>query len=266
MYIEYVFLISVLLSYFTISLALKALNEKSSLKPVCVIFTSIVWSLVIIWAIKITNMLVIFGLTFVVNVLICFKVEKIKNFFVSFVIYLLSNFLFFGTVFLAKQMWNLSDIFVIVLTAGLYIVLSFVCSVLNKKRIVKNFLLEVTIIDGENCTTEDAYYDSGNLLYDPITHDPICLISTKAFANLYELDPLSIFLKSYDVSKLKNNHYIQINSVTNKGKILVFNVDQVVVHGQGQDIVFENACVGLSMTEFEKAMKSSVLLHSSQLI
>ena len=266
MYVEYIFAISFLLNYFIVSLWLKAINEKSQLKLFCVSFTSVICSLIVVLKVLSISAFVILILTFLVNVLLCLKTPKPKDFFVSFVVYFLSNFLFLGSAFLVKNFWGLSDVIVVIFASVLYVTISFAYIIINQKRVIKNFLLEVTLVDGENFTREDAYYDSGNLLYDPITHDPICLISPGAFSSLYDVDPLSILLKNYDITKLKNNHYVEINSVSSKGKILVFNVEKVIVHAKNQDLVFENACVGLSMTGFEKAMKSSVLLHSSQLI
>ena len=72
-------------------------------------------------------------------------------------------------------------------------------------------------------------------------------------------------MSKIDEKGLKNGHYINVNSAVKGGKMLVFSVEKMIIKNGEIEKSYENVCLGLSFSGFDKAMHSAVLLHSSQM-
>jgi len=176
--------------------------------------------------------------------------------------------MFGGSVEMLRQLIKEVSILIVLMSTFLVYILSILTiKFLSRKKILDSFSANVTIILGEKKIEEKGYFDSGNLLYDPITSKPICLITQKVFQKLYDENLVTVFLKKLDTNKLKNGHYININTALKGGKMLVFDIDRLLVKSQTYgEKVFNDISLGLSFSGFEKAMHAAVLLHSSQTI
>lgn len=266
MYIEYILIENFIIDYFILSCTAKLLKIKKSaicfgsligclIAVLCPLFNLSIWSSLLI---KIFSS---FLLT-----LICFYDKRIRQLFLNYIVFLLMTFVFGGAIEGLKQLIGSVNLEIVLLASFiLFIVLKVIIKLLNKKRVVDNFSAEVCIVDGDKRVEERGYYDSGNLLYDPITSQPICLITHEVFCKLYGGDIVNIFLNKIDEKKLKNGHYINVNSAVKNGKMLVFSVDEIIVRDEYEEKKYKNICLGLTFSNFEKAMHSEVLLHSSQL-
>jgi len=256
MYFEYALIEELVINYFVIFSVGKIINDKSKIKYLgvgCLTLISLIIPLFnfVIWQKLLLETLMLFIIS-----IICFKA---KNFLLPFLLLCFVDFIFMSIEYFIEWMWLR-----LLVSTIIYLVWGLIYKVLSKKKTMKNFLTSVSIIDKGVEVETKGYYDSGNLLYDPITQQPICLISYEIFSELYDIDLMKIFTKKIEVDRLKNSHYIDVNSAVGNGKMLVFNVEEIVIHNREEDIVFENQCVGLSM-KFEKPMNSKVLLHSSHI-
>ena len=158
---------------------------------------------------------------------------------------------------------NLIGSFPLFIVALVGVVIYWICAIINKivfrQERRKGFVYKVKIKDKDVLLEEEGYLDSGNVLYDGISNKPIILINFDVFHRIYSQISLSKFLtKDYNLSSIKNGHYIKINTVGKGTTMLVFSVDEVVV---GDDKSFSNAMLGLSFSGFDKSFGKSILLH-----
>lgn len=266
MYIEYVFLENFIVDFFIISCTAKVLNEKSSLYILGALLGSIVAVLCPLFTLDVLTSLVIKIFTSLMVCCLCFKMKSFKRGIFSYLIFMMTTFIFGGATELLKQSFGQLTILMVLISGfSVFVLLKTIIKFLNRKRVVDSFSTKVVIIDGSKKIEEVGYYDTGNLLYDPITSKPICLITHEVFSRLYGGDLVSLFLKKVDEKSLKNGHYISINSAVKSGEILVFCVDKLIIFDGNEEREFNDACLGLSFSGFEKAMHSKVLLHSSQI-
>ena len=115
--------------------------------------------------------------------------------------------------------------------------------------------------DGDKIVYEEGYLDSGNVLYDSITKKPIILITFDVFNKLYQnINYINALTKNFDKSKVKDGHFIKINSITSGTSILVFTVDEIVLNSEKS---FKDVAVGLSFSEFDKSFGKKILLNSA---
>lgn len=265
MYIEYVIVENFIINFFIISCTQKILKEKSKLTLLGLFLGTAISVLYPLFNLTLWTNLLIKITTSILITSLCFKIKTLKSFALSYLLFLGVTFMFGGSVEMLKQLLGSATI-LIVLSSGfaVYILSIFVIKVLNRKKILDSFSARVTIVCGEKIIEEKGYFDSGNLLYDPITSKPICLITQKVFQKIYDENLLAIFLKKIDIKKLKNGHYIKINTAFKGGEMLIFDIDRLLVKSSYGEKKFDNISLGLSFSEFEKAMHAAVLLHSSQ--
>lgn len=266
MYIEYILIENFIIDYFILSCTGRLLKERgrfvwlgsllgSVIAVLCPLFNLTIWSSLII---KIFSSLLL--------TVVCFYNKSIKRLLLNYIIFLMMTFVFGGAVEGMKQLIGSVTLEIaLAVSFVVFIVMKLVIKAMHRKKVIDSFSARVCIIDGDKKIEEQGYFDSGNLLYDPITSHPICLITHEVFCKLYGGDIINIFLNKIDEKKLKNGHYIDVNSAVRKGKMLVFSVDEIVIKSDNEEKKFENVCLGLTYSSFEKAMHSAILLHSSQL-
>lgn len=261
--IEYVLIENFIINFFIFTCSAALLHEKIKLK----VFASLVAAgLALVfplfnlswWASLIIKVFMGAGL-----VSLCFSFKNLKQFFVDYATFMGFTFLFGGGVFALQQVVGELSLLAIIGTCfAVFLVACGVIKYILKKRVVDNFRTSVKIIDGEKSIEETGYFDSGNLLYDPISSQPIVLITFDVFAKLYGEGAMGMFFKKFDEKSLKCGHYISAKCAAGGGKMLVFRVDKLLI-GDKQ-LEFDRPFLGVSMSGFEKAMHSGVLLHSSQ--
>ena len=268
MYIEYVLIENLLINYFITTCSQKILKNKSKLSFLGIILATTITILCPIFNLNVYSSIAIKILTSLLLTLLCFKCKKIKSFLLSYSIFLGTTFMFGGSVeFLKQVLGEVTIMAILFATFLLFILSSIIIKILNRRKIIESFTTDVIIIFGEKKVKEKGYIDTGNILYDPITSKPICLISQKVFEKLYsQSDLISLFIKKIDTKKLKNGHYIDVNSAVKGGKMLIFDVDEMIIKSSTNEKVFKDFSFGLSFSGFEKGLHSGVLLHSSQAI
>ncbi len=195
----------------------------------------------------------------IVSICISFKFKKIKKFAILFSTYFISAFLYGGACYFFESYFGITSLIVILaIVVTLFVIVRFVIKRINRKRAVEKFCYEVTLVSDGRETKWKAFLDSGNLLFDPLTNKPVTLINFKVFSSLFVNIELEDILRKSD--KLKNlnlAHYINFNTLGKGSKILVFQVDSLMV---GEKVV-EKATLGLCFQNFKEAFDSDIILN-----
>lgn len=194
---------------------------------------------------------------------ICFDVKPIKNFVVAYSVFLGFTFLFGGACLAIENAFGqLPLLGVLAIVTAVYLFAKAILRHQNKIKRIKKFTFKVRIQSDKYQVEDEGFLDSGNLLYDPVTKQPIILINFDIFSKLQpSINYLSAYCKKIDMKKLKNGHYVKINTVASGTSILVFTVDKVQIFEGQQKKDYSNMAVGLTFSGFEKSIGKNILLH-----
>lgn len=114
----------------------------------------------------------------------------------------------------------------------------------NIKR-QKKFEYKITIKYGDNASNCIAYLDSGNTLMDN-SGLPVVIIDYKTFLHLTNINFFDFVGGNF---ALKNSHYIEYGTVGKRGKMLVFEPDEMLVDGEKKQC-FLGLSVGANFGEY----------------
>ena len=130
----------------------------------------------------------------------------------------------------------------------------------NRKKSIENFCFDVLIVIGERSCACKGFLDSGNLFFDPVTEKPVTLVNLKVFEKLFaDIKICDILMRSEKLKTLKFAHFVSFNTLGKGDKILVFQVDKMVVEKR----VFEKSLLGLSLKDFENTFGTDIILHNN---
>ena len=176
--------------------------------------------------------------------------SELKHYFLCFLVFMVYTFLLAGiteglinlfspTVFAKDTEWlpfwiSLSALLMLV---GIRMSLKFI---LKARSISKNsFRVEVSI--SKRIYRVNAYYDTGNRLYEPKTMTPIVMLSPKYFNNV------------------KTTQQIKVSTVSGFETLKAMPLDYIKIYNDGRINKIENIVGALSKTEFNGYQ---MLLHS----
>lgn len=196
-------------------------------------------------------------------VIICisFKFKSFKKFLKLFFCYFLISFAYGGAVYffegLFGQKFMILTLLIVTLT---YFVFKIVVSKIKRKNDIENFCKNIKIENDGKIFDCKAFLDSGNLLTDPVTKSPVCLINFNMFSKLFDqLKIEDVLTKSQKLKDIKLAHYINFSTLNNTNKIFVFQVDQINVG----DKVFERPILGLCFQNFNQSFGTDIILHNN---
>ena len=194
----------------------------------------------------------------------CFNLKPIKDFILMAITLFCITFLFGGACYAVQSKFGpLPLLAVCLICTAVYIFTRVIIWHHLRVKRLSAFVFEVEIDANGQRVCEQGYLDSGNVLYDPIVKKPIVLITYDVFAKIYkDVSLVSIMLKNVPLSKLEKGHYVKINSVSSGTAILVFSAQKLIVSAEGKRKEYDDVCLGLSMSGFEKSLGKNVLLHS----
>ena len=201
-----------------------------------------------------------FGL-FCIAVCLSFKFRTFKKFLQIYLCYFISACIYGGAVYFFERLIGQNFVMlVLVFVVILFVVLKFLIKRLYKKRAINNFCFDAEIVCNGKILKCKAFLDSGNLLVDPVTNQPVCLINFKMFSRLFEKVELEdILRKNINQNELKLAHYINLSTLNNTDKILVFQVDRLLLNNK----TYENQILGLTFQSFEGAFGTDMILHNN---
>ena len=187
--------------------------------------------------------LILFSLISILT-LFSFDYKNIKNFILNYSLILLSTFCLGGACLALQSAVGTFPIFIVaILGIFLFAVLSIITKSLRRKGNLQKFTFKLTLRDGEKVVEEEGYLDSGNVLYDTMTNNPIVLINFQVFKKFYDnVDYFNARMQKINSSSIKNAHYIKINGIGSGTSMLVFTIDELRL----EDKFFKNVSLGLS--------------------
>ncbi len=254
-YIEYVIIDNLVIDYILLMASLKTWGIKYS--KIKVILSAVIGA---IFAVFMPFFNIDSALLFIIKILlgefmvfIAGSYKTITAFFKTFIIFLIYTFalgggmiavcFMLGADFSTKH--GLSALSTITkLPIGLTIllsiigvkVISFAISGAKYKKALENYEREISITDGKSTVKLRAIFDTGNTLKDEKTGKPVSIIDKKT------ADKLIL----NGVFTLRNSHYTPYSTIGGKGKILVFEIDRLLIYyGEDRNII-DNAIIGIS--------------------
>ncbi len=106
----------------------------------------------------------------------------------------------------------------------------------RKKWDIVNFERKVGLFDGDGSVILDGIIDTGNRLYDSKSGKPVCVVS-KTIADKLLLN---------GTLKMRGAHFIPCATIGGSGKILVFEIDHLMIYSGDDRNIIDNAMIGVS--------------------
>ena len=106
----------------------------------------------------------------------------------------------------------------------------------RKAAEISDYQREVGLFDGGESAKLKGIIDTGNRLYDGRSGKPVSVIC-RDIAN-------ELILKG--VLKMRGAHYVKCSTVSGSGKILVFEIDRLVIYYGSKRNIIDNAMIGVS--------------------
>ncbi len=193
--------------------------------------------------------------------LMCFKYVNFKRYLERFVLMAMLTFLFGGCSLAIENFFGQISLFVVaVVSTVTFAVTKAVIRFRARQNAIEKFTYSVVLKDKGEKIALSGFLDSGNMLYDTITKKPIMLVDFEVFHKLYaDIPYFKVLTKTFDERKVKNGHYIKVNSLSAGASMFVFSVEEAVV---GESRMVKEPMLGLSLSGFEKSFGRNILLHS----
>ena len=197
----------------------------------------------------------------ILSVCLSFKFSNLKKFLQLFLCFFVTLFLYGGACYFFENAFGISSLLIVlVVVSVVFVAVLFLVKRFNRKKCIENFCFDVQIVVGDKSCVCKGFLDSGNMLFDPITEKPVTLVNLKVFEKLFtDIKICDILMRSEKLKNLKFAHFVSFNTLGQGNKILVFQVDQMVVEKR----VFEKVLLGLSLKDFEKTFGTDIILHNN---
>lgn len=264
-YIEEVFLSNVLITFVILYLTAKICKYFNKKR---IILASIVGAILSTFYPIIHQSLVILPffyktVTALVIILISFRWKGYKSFAFNMATFLLITGLF-GGIILAIEYFSLIKTIPLYISALIILIFSYLISVwFNKvylKEKITNYLYKTKLVLGEKIFEFEAYLDSGNTLIDPITNKPIIIVTPTVLQMIYKnISYADILLGKVD--KIRGAHYIEFSTAYKGGKMLVFEVDKLLIMDKTSNKEITQIYCGVSYSSFAKRLNCQLLLN-----
>lgn len=192
---------------------------------------------------------------------LCFKFRTLKKFVYLFLCYFVSLMVYGGGCFFFEKLFGIeSTLLVLGIVSATFVVINFLARRHKHKQSVDNFCFDVEIEIDKKKTKCKGFLDSGNMLFDPVSARPVSLVNFKIFSAMFdEIELSDILLKTKRLRKLKFAHYINFETLNNDSKILIFQVDKMIVNGKN----LGKTMLGLSLKNFDSAFGTDIILHNN---
>lgn len=139
-----------------------------------------------------------------------------------------------------------------------YFVLKSFISYFFKVKQTSKFMYNIKLEYGNVKLSTKAFLDTGNRLVDHKTQKPVSLIDFELLSQICPNIMLAdLLLKRYEKLKLNNLHEIEVQSVAKSSKILVFQIDNIII----EDKIINNAMIGFSLNSFNGELNADCILN-----
>ncbi len=197
----------------------------------------------------------------ILSVCLSFKFSNIKKFLFIFLCFFITLFVYGGACYFFESLFGIQSILIVLgIVVSVFVILRFILKKFNRKVSIDKFCFDVEIDAEHTKTYWKGFLDSGNMLFDPLTDSPVTLVNFKVFSSIFkDIDLQDVIFRTEKLKKIKFAHYINFNTLGNDNKILVFQVDKIVINGKS----LEKATLGLSLKNFDKAFDTDIILHNN---
>lgn len=197
---------------------------------------------------------------------LCIKIFDYKTFFLTFLVFtsftfLIGGFCFFVIYLLGGQIYSISKmtynlpVSLGVITVLIFVYVFFLIKVINifyKKQKLNNFYYDLNLTTNNKTKKIKAYLDSGNLLQDPNTGQPILVLGLKSFLNIYKDKVTIIDFLNQKLHLKISGKYILFNSVGGQNKMFVFKPNSVEVINNKKDKTEISVLIGVGNNNFSQ--------------
>lgn len=277
-YIEQILIDNFIINFF-ILLSLQSIF-KVKFKKINLVLSSLLGSIVAV-ILPLFNFNVIFSslikiLLSLSMVAIIKKYKKIKEFILFYLSFLFLTFMFGGACIFLLMMFdsgfNVNNYYSYSLPLGVIVVIIFFLFFILKnifkniysRKTVNNFVFKITIFNNNKSDELLGFLDSGNFLIDNLTNKPITIVDYNCLKNvLNNISITDILLNRTDKlsSEFKSVHLQNVSSINKGSKIIVFEVEKLVIYLENKKNIIDKAMIGLTIKSFINDLGYNALLN-----
>ena len=130
----------------------------------------------------------------------------------------------------------------------------------EKRKLFGTFVFKAEIKNNGKTIEFDVFLDSGNTLTDPISLKPVMIVDYSLFRKIFDLPLEKILMKKIGKEDISGSHYIDFGTVGNGGKMLVFEVESVVLRAGEKETEIKSPAVGLTFSKLQKSFNCEGLI------
>ena len=247
LYIEYVILDNILLDWYILSMLKWTLGLKVRYKRIALfLLISIVFALLLPYVYSyIPRLLLLYKIaTFAIMTIAIKKYKNVGEYLTYLLVAIIFSSMIAGLCYAIvssigiRTINNAIFIFNSELPMGIMIGIIYTLIGIIRKTIIyiyhnvkkQKYIYNVELVDNGKKINLVGYYDSGNCI--KYCDAGVSIISFDAFQKLYSDVNIIDIIKGENTSKLKNAHYIEINTITGKNKYMLCVIDAMKINNK----------------------------------
>ena len=263
LYCESVFIIFFLSNYINLKLTSMFTLDNFSTKLsyiVCLAKAMLLLGVQNFVNVDIIGFIVFNSVLILIELALLIKNFSIKNLIMHFLIHILFSillcaFCYVMFIFLKSKLLTLRDCYVffasnltcfIVILCIHFVLFRIIKNFIYKKKIFSNFKYKLKIESGNQSLNVDAYFDSGNLLKDPINGDAVIVLGMNSFLKMFAGEITIIDFLTKNLPNKLDGSYIKFNTVgKSKNEMFVFYPSCYLFSKDNNLQKINNVCVGV---------------------
>lgn len=220
------------------------------------------------------NSIILFVLKFLLGALIilmAFKINTFKDFIRLFFAFLILTAVMGGMCFMlcfafkSTTQFSGGNLVYDGMPIGIVVIVDFVVGklindfikYLRTKEKIKKFKFKTIIKNLGKEYNFMGFLDSGNILVDALTQKPVIVIGIGVFKKIFNLSNEDIINGNFS---LQNSRYIRINTATKLEKMLIFEVEEIVIEFE-KPLKLQSPILGVALKNFKTQFDCDLLLN-----
>lgn len=204
-------------------------------------------------------------------ILMAFKINTFKDFIRLFFAFLILTAVMGGMCFMlcfafkSTTQFSGGNLVYDGMPIGIVVIVVFVvCKLINDfikylrtKEKIKKFKFKTIIKNLGKEYNFMGFLDSGNILVDALTQKPVIVIGIGVFKKIFNLSNEDIINGNFS---LQNSRYIRINTATKLEKMLIFEVEEIVIEFE-KPLKLQSPILGVALKNFKTQFDCDLLLN-----
>lgn len=220
------------------------------------------------------NSIILFVLKFLLGALIilmAFKINTFKDFIRLFFAFLILTAVMGGMCFMlcfafkSTTQFSGGNLVYDGMPIGIVVIVVFIVGklindfikYLRTKEKIKKFKFKTIIKNLGKEYNFMGFLDSGNILVDVLTQKPVIVIGIGVFKKIFNLSNEDIINGNFS---LQNSRYIRINTATKLEKMLIFEVEEIVIEFE-KPLKLQSPILGVALKNFKTQFDCDLLLN-----